>query len=102
MFFNFLSDLEFVIMILSTQTPRKLVVSPALDEARCRRLCEVAGAMRIINCDDPTQAHDAMPDANAFFGKITREMLANCAGSSRRPPVWSTTCFQSWSSIRAC
>ena len=64
-------------MTLSTQTPRKLVVSPALDEARCRRLCELAGAMRIINCDDPAQARDAMPDADAFFGKITREMLAN-------------------------
>ncbi len=63
-------------MTLSTRTPRKLVVSPALEEARWQRLCEVAGKMQIINCDVPAQAGDAMHDADAFFGKITREMLA--------------------------
>lgn len=64
-------------MSLSNALPHKLVIHPALEEARLSRLREIAGAMRVVNCDTLEQACEAIPDADAFFGKITREMLGH-------------------------
>ncbi|MFM9965287.1 MAG: D-2-hydroxyacid dehydrogenase [Planctomycetaceae bacterium] len=57
---------------------RSLILSPAIDDERCRRLREItSGTLEIINCHDVEQALAAMRDADGFFGKLTPELLAN-------------------------
>lgn len=52
-----------------------LVIHPAIDEARLARLHGVSPALRIVNCHDSAQAHEAIVDAEAFFGKLTPTLL---------------------------
>jgi len=54
----------------------KLVIYPAVDAARLAHIREAAGAMQVVNAADETAALAAIVDADAFFGKLTRELLA--------------------------
>ena len=54
-----------------------LVVWPPIDNARLARVRLAAGqASVIVNAHDVATARAAMPDADAFFGKLTPELLA--------------------------
>jgi phosphoglycerate dehydrogenase-like enzyme len=53
----------------------KLVVYPAVDETRCSALRSAAATMQIANCNDAVEARREIADADAFFGKITPELL---------------------------
>lgn len=54
----------------------KLVIFPAVDELRLKKICEAAGRMEVVNATDETEAATAIVDATAFFGKITPELLS--------------------------
>ena len=53
-----------------------LVIHPPVDEARLGRIKAAAGSLTVVNAADETAALDAMPGAEAFFGKLTPAMLA--------------------------
>ena len=54
----------------------KLVIYPAVDDARMRKILEAAGPMQVVNTDDEKSVHREISDADAFFGKITPTLLA--------------------------
>ena len=54
----------------------KLVIFPAIDERRLSQVIETAPSMHIVNADCRTDALCEMHDADAFFGKLTPELLA--------------------------
>ncbi|MFN0054311.1 MAG: D-2-hydroxyacid dehydrogenase [Planctomycetales bacterium] len=54
----------------------KLVIHPPVDEHRWRQIQDAGGAMRVVNARNAAQAAQELIDADAFFGKITRELLA--------------------------
>ena len=49
----------------------KLVIHPAVDQARLTEITKAAGTMTIVNATDEPSAVLALSDANAFFGKKT-------------------------------
>lgn len=53
----------------------KLVIYPAVDEARLAKIREAAGSMQVVNADDRNVATE-IDDADAFFGKITPALLS--------------------------
>ncbi|MBI5760672.1 MAG: D-2-hydroxyacid dehydrogenase [Planctomycetales bacterium] len=55
----------------------KLVIHPAVEESRLSRIREVAGSMQVINAADPSTALREIADADAFFGKLTPELLSH-------------------------
>ena len=76
----------------------QLVIHPPVEEQRLARIVAAAGSMRVVNAADADTARTAMPAADAFFGKLTPELLAaatNCAGCNRPRRAWSITCFPS-------
>jgi phosphoglycerate dehydrogenase-like enzyme len=54
----------------------KLVVHPPVEDARLKRIVAEAGELTVINAADEREALANMPDADAFFGKITPPLLA--------------------------
>jgi phosphoglycerate dehydrogenase-like enzyme len=54
----------------------KLVCFPAVDPERLTKLREAAGPMAVANAADQAEALRQMPDADAFFGKLTPPLLA--------------------------
>jgi phosphoglycerate dehydrogenase-like enzyme len=54
----------------------KLLIHPAVDAVRLRQIHEAASGMVILNVDVPVDARREIVDADAFFGKITPELLA--------------------------
>ncbi len=54
----------------------KLVIYPAVDAQRLRKIRDAAGAMAVVNLDDQAAVVDEVKDADAFFGKLTPAMLA--------------------------
>ena len=54
----------------------KLVIYPAVDDARLENIESTAGLMSVVNVDDAASAVREITDADAFFGKLTPEMLA--------------------------
>jgi phosphoglycerate dehydrogenase-like enzyme len=54
----------------------KLVIHPAIDEARLSLVREAFGNGQVVNASTSAEALAAMPDADAFFGKITPPLLA--------------------------
>jgi phosphoglycerate dehydrogenase-like enzyme len=54
----------------------KLVIHPQVEEARLARICVESGEMQVVNTVDEATAIGQMPDADAFFGKITPPLLA--------------------------
>ncbi|MFN9374011.1 MAG: D-2-hydroxyacid dehydrogenase [Planctomycetaceae bacterium] len=53
-----------------------LVLFPALDVCRLAAVDEAARPLDVVNCHTLDDARQAMPEATAFFGKITPELLA--------------------------
>jgi phosphoglycerate dehydrogenase-like enzyme len=54
----------------------KLVCHPPLDEARRVRVAAVIPNSQLVNAATPAEALAAITDADAFFGKLTPELLA--------------------------
>jgi len=54
----------------------KLVIHPAVDEVRLKQIEQAAGAMTVQNLDDAQEVIREIVDADAFFGKLTPEMLS--------------------------
>lgn len=57
---------------------RKLVLFPEVDSPRLAAIREAGGDLQVVNCVDHQQARAAVADADAFFGKITPDLLAVC------------------------
>lgn len=55
--------------------PRKLVLFPQVDPEREAAIRAAAGPMTVVNCADELAACEAIRDADAFFGKLTPDML---------------------------
>jgi phosphoglycerate dehydrogenase-like enzyme len=53
----------------------KLVIFPAVDEPRLARLQSAAAPMSVVNCSCRDDALTHIRDADAFFGKLTPELL---------------------------
>jgi phosphoglycerate dehydrogenase-like enzyme len=54
----------------------KLVLHPPVEPERLARITGAAGAMSVVNATTSVEALTHMPDADAFFGKITPTLLA--------------------------
>ncbi len=54
----------------------KLVIHPPVEPQRLARITEAAGGMAVVNAADEAEALRHLPDADAFFGKITPPLLA--------------------------
>lgn len=54
----------------------KLVLHPPVEDGRLEKIREAAGPMAVVNTLDIASAYTEIADADAFFGKITPEMLA--------------------------
>ncbi len=54
----------------------KLIVYPEIDRARLAALEAAAGEMRVVSCRDLVSAEREIHDADAFFGKLTPQLLA--------------------------
>jgi phosphoglycerate dehydrogenase-like enzyme len=54
----------------------KFVIYPAVDDARLARIAEVAVGVRVVNAANEESALREIVDANAFFGKLSPELLA--------------------------
>lgn len=57
----------------------KLVIHPSVDQARLAKICEAASTMRVVNAHDAAEAAIEISDADAFFGKLTPELLARAS-----------------------
>ena len=55
----------------------KLVIHPPVEETRLIRIREVAAPMIVVNARDYDEAAREIAEADAFFGKLTRELLAH-------------------------
>lgn len=55
----------------------KLLVHPSIDETRLARIVEAAQPMIVVNAKSPDDAMREIADADAFFGKITPQLLAS-------------------------
>lgn len=53
----------------------KLVIYPAVEDARLTKIQEAAGNMSVANAADESAAIQEIADADAFFGKLTPPML---------------------------
>ena len=54
----------------------KLLIHPAVETDRLRKIQEAAGEMTVANVAASQDARREIIDADAFFGKITPELLA--------------------------
>ncbi len=54
----------------------KLLLYPRTDQVRFEQICKAAGKMQVVAADDEQTAQREMVDSDAFFGKITPELLA--------------------------
>jgi phosphoglycerate dehydrogenase-like enzyme len=54
----------------------KLVIHPPVEDERLTRIAEEAAGMTVLNAADEREALSHMPDADAFFGKISPSLLA--------------------------
>lgn len=66
----------------------KLVIHPAVEAERLAKIVAAAGPMQVVNAPTEPAAREAIRDADAFFGKLTPELLA---ASSRLRWVQSPT-----------
>ena len=53
----------------------RLLIFPAIDDERLTRLRSVAGNLEIVNADTPEEALQQIPESDAFFGKMTPDLL---------------------------
>jgi phosphoglycerate dehydrogenase-like enzyme len=54
----------------------KLVIHPAIDAHRLQHIRQAAPRSLLVNAADPAEALAAIADADAFFGKLTPQLLA--------------------------
>jgi phosphoglycerate dehydrogenase-like enzyme len=54
----------------------KLVIHPPVEPERLEKIVAAAGPMQVVNAENYAAALAAMPEADAFFGKLTPELLA--------------------------
>ncbi|NOX56169.1 MAG: D-2-hydroxyacid dehydrogenase [Planctomycetes bacterium] len=54
----------------------KLVIFPPIETDRLQKVREAAGEMMVVNAQDQTEALREIVDADAFYGRITPELLA--------------------------
>jgi len=54
----------------------KLLIHPPVEDTRLTRIATESAGMSVVNAADQQQALAHMPDADAFFGKITLPLLA--------------------------
>lgn len=54
----------------------KLVIHPEVDPARLEAIRRAAGDIAVVNCSSGAAAEHEIEDADAFFGKLTPELLA--------------------------
>ncbi len=54
----------------------RLVIHPSVEQDRLDKIRQAARSMTVINCESPESALAAIPDADAFFGKMTPALLA--------------------------
>src|SRR3954452_24868780 len=54
----------------------KFVIHPPVEPERLAKIVAVAGEMQVVNAQDSEAAFQAIADADAFFGKLTPELLA--------------------------
>ncbi len=54
----------------------KLVIHPTVEPERLTRITEAAAPMAVVNATTEALTLEQMPDAEAFFGKITPRLLA--------------------------
>src|SRR5262245_42380549 len=54
----------------------KLVIHPPVEPGRLDRIVAAAGPMAVVNAAAEAHALRELPDADAFFGKITPQLLA--------------------------
>jgi phosphoglycerate dehydrogenase-like enzyme len=54
----------------------KLVIHPPVEPPRLSRIAEAAHPMVVVNAASESEACAAMPEADAFFGKLTPQLLA--------------------------
>ena len=54
----------------------KLLIHPAIEAERLAALRAAAPKLEIVNADDVAQARAAIEDADAFFGKLTPDLLS--------------------------
>jgi phosphoglycerate dehydrogenase-like enzyme len=57
----------------------KLVIFPAVDDARLARIASVSTDLQVVNAPDCDAARAAIADADAFFGKLTLDLLRAAA-----------------------
>jgi phosphoglycerate dehydrogenase-like enzyme len=57
----------------------KLLIHPAVEDARLQRIVAEAGTMTVINASTEGEALAHMPDANAYFGRLTPSLMAAAA-----------------------
>ena len=55
----------------------KLVIHPPVDAVREARIREAAASMNVVNANDRDEAGREIVEADAFFGKLTPELLAH-------------------------
>ena len=63
----------------------KLVIHPAVDDARLEKIRTAAAPMSVVNVDDAPTAVREIVDADAFFGKLTPELLAAACQATCHP-----------------
>ena len=61
---------------------KKLVLFPAIDADRLKKVHDAAGSMRIVNCADDAEAHREIVDADGFFGKISLSKISSSQDSN--------------------
>ena len=59
----------------------KLVIHPPVEPERLAKIVEAARPMAVVNAADEAEARAAIADADAFFGKITPDLLARGAAA---------------------
>ena len=57
----------------------KLLIHPPVDETRLQKIREAAGDLHVVNATDPAAAMDEITSSDAFFGKLTPELLSRAA-----------------------
>ncbi|MGC1273177.1 MAG: D-2-hydroxyacid dehydrogenase [Planctomycetaceae bacterium] len=53
-----------------------IILFPAVEQNRYESICRVASDLTVVNANSADAALAAMPDATAFFGRITPELLS--------------------------
>src|SRR5262249_1491665 len=72
----------------STTHLMKLVIHPPVEDERLAKIVRAAGTMQVVNAATPEKARAAIVDAEAFFGKLTPDLLP---ASTRLSGVTSQT-----------